>query len=279
MAAPAVVLKFGGELIEDRSHLATIVRAIANLTAKSVPLVVVHGGGKEIDAALNVVGIAKRQVDGLRITDDATLEVVVSVLAGAVNTRLVAALTAAGVSAVGLTGADGSCGRSTPAPPHRAVDGSLVDLGRVGLPVDAADVRLVQTLVRERFVPVIASIGVDEEGRLLNVNADTFAGHLAARLRAERLVVAGTTAGVLTEDGATLPVLDSGGIARLVTGRTATAGMIAKLRACEHALAGGVGEVVVVDGRGQSTLEQAAVGAPAPGTTRIAGLKTHGLQV
>lgn len=279
MAAPAVVLKFGGELIEDRSHLATIVRAIANLTAKSVPLVVVHGGGKEIDAALNVVGIAKRQVDGLRITDDATLEVVVSVLAGAVNTRLVAALTAAGVPAVGLTGADGSCGRSTPAPPHRAVDGSLVDLGRVGLPVDAADVRLVQTLVRERFVPVIASIGVDEEGRLLNVNADTFAGHLAARLRAERLVVAGTTAGVLTEDGATLPVLDSGGIARLVTGRTATAGMIAKLRACEHALAGGVGEVVVVDGRGQSTLEQAAVGAPAPGTTRIAGLKTHGLQV
>lgn len=274
MTAPAVVLKFGGELIEDRSHLATIVRAIANLAAKSVPLVVVHGGGKEIDAALKVAGIARRQVDGLRITDDATLEVVVSVLAGAVNTRLVAALTAAGVSAVGLTGADGSCGRSTPAPPHQAANGGLVDLGRVGLPVDAADVRLVQTLVRERFVPVIASIGVDEAGRLLNVNADTFASHLAARLRAERLVVAGTTAGVLTKEGATLPVLDSGGIARLVTDRTATAGMIAKLRACEHALAGGVGEVVVVDGRGQSTLEQAAVGAPAPGSTRIAGPRT-----
>lgn len=266
MAAPPVVLKFGGELIEERSHLATIVRASANLAAKSVPLVVVHGGGTEIDAALKLAGIAKRQVDGLRITDEATLEVVVSVLAGAVNARLVAALNAAGVSAVGLTGADGGCGRSTLAPRHRAVDGSLVDLGRVGLPVDTADVRLVQTLVRERFVPVIASLGVDDEGGFLNVNADTFAGHLAARLRAERLVVAGTTAGVLTSDGTTVPVLDSSGIARLVNDRTATAGMIAKLRACEQALAGGVSEVVVVDGRDQLALEHAAAGAPAPGT-------------
>src|SRR5437879_869322 len=134
MSTGPVVLKFGGELLEDRSRLATVVSAIARSAKQGVPLVIVHGGGKEIDAALRAAGIEKRQVDGLRITDEATLDVVVSVLAGAVNTRLVAALNAAGVAAVGLTGADGSCGLSAAAPPHRSVDGRLVHLGRVGVP-------------------------------------------------------------------------------------------------------------------------------------------------
>src|SRR5829696_5001555 len=111
-----LVLKFGGELIEDRVHLAQIVAALARIVSLGTPVVVVHGGGKEIDAALKVAGIEKRQVDGLRITDEATLDVVVSVLAGAVNTRLVAALGAAGLKAVGLTGADGACGLSEMAP-------------------------------------------------------------------------------------------------------------------------------------------------------------------
>jgi acetylglutamate kinase len=267
MARP-VVLKFGGELIEDPSHLATVVAAIVN-TARSNPLVVVHGGGKEIDAALQAAGIARRQVDGLRITDEATLEVVVSVLAGAVNTRLVAALAAAGVAAVGLTGADGGCGRAKLAPGHRSVDGDVVDLGRVGVPAPDADVRLLQTLVRDRFVPVVASIGMTDEGRLLNVNADTFAGHIAARLGAERLVVAGTTAGVLAGDGRTIATLDSVAIGELLNDRTATAGMIAKLRACEHALAAGVHDVIIVDGRDQSALEQAVAGAVPPNATRV----------
>ena len=98
------------------------------------PVVIVHGGGKEIDVALAAAGIAKQQVEGLRVTDERTLDVVVAVLAGSVNTRFVAALGAAGVPAVGLTGADARCGLSQPAPPHRTVDGTLVDLGRVGVP-------------------------------------------------------------------------------------------------------------------------------------------------
>src|ERR1700730_4533582 len=117
MSTRPLVFKFGGELLEDRSQLATLASAIGRMAQHGVPLVVVHGGGKEIDAALKAAGIEKRQVDGLRITDDATLDVVVSVLAGAVNTRFVAALTTAGVAAVGLTGADGACGLSAAAPP------------------------------------------------------------------------------------------------------------------------------------------------------------------
>src|SRR5471032_3437490 len=239
MAAP-LVLKFGGELLEDPIRLGTVVSAIARAAASGAPLVIVHGGGKEIDAALKAAGIEKRQVEGLRITDEATLDVVVSVLAGAVNTRFVAALNTAGVAAVGLTGADASCGLSAAAPPHRTVDGRVVDLGCVGIPDEGADMHVLHTLTADRFVPVIACIGLGRDGQLFNVNADTFAGHLAARLGARRLVIAGTTPGVRDGDGSTMPFIESKSIERLVKDRTATAGMLAKIAACQHALAGGV---------------------------------------
>jgi acetylglutamate kinase len=258
-----VVLKFGGELIEEAAKLQTVVGAIARITASGTPIVVVHGGGREIDAALKAAGIEKQQVDGLRITDERTLDVVVSVLAGAVNTRFVAALNTAGVRAVGLTGADGGCGRSVAAPPHRTTDGRTVDLGRVGVPTDAADVSVVTTLTDAGFVPVIACIGLGADGRLFNVNADTFAGQMAARLAARRLVIAGTTAGVLDNSGATIPAVDSEGVGQLIGSGTATAGMIAKLRACTDALAAGVGDVLIVDGRDAATLESAAATDPA----------------
>ena len=270
MIAAPLVLKFGGELVEDPSRLEPIIAAIATIAAHGPPLVIVHGGGREIDAALDRSGLEKRQIEGLRITDEPTLDVVVSVLAGTVNTRFVAALTAAGVAAVGLTGADGSCGLVEPAPPHRTIDGRFVDLGRVGLPCDRAEVRLLRTLLADRFVPVVASIGVGSDGKLFNVNADTFASHLAARLGARRLVIAGTTPGVLDEAGATIGALDSGAIARLVTSGTATAGMIAKLRAAERALAGGVEDVVIVDGGDHVALQGAATGAVPASATRLA---------
>ncbi len=270
MMARPLVVKFGGELLEHRAHLAEVVGGVASIAATGVPVVVVHGGGKEIDAALRIAGIEKRQVDGLRITDEPTLDVVVAVLAGTVNTRLVAALNTAGVPAVGLTGADGGCGLSVAAPPHQAVDGRVVDLERVGIPDAGADASVVRTLVAGGFVPALASIGLGRDGRLFNVNADTFAGHLAARLDARRLVIAGTTPGVLGGDGATLAALGADAIAALVGDGTATAGMIAKLRACEHALAGGVDDVVIVDGRDRAALLAAAASAAPPKATRIA---------
>jgi len=264
-----IVLKFGGELLEEASRLQTVVTAVAAIAGRGLPLAIVHGGGREIDAALKVAGIEKRQVDGLRITDEPTLEVVVGVLAGAVNTRFVAALNSAGVRAVGLTGADGGCGRSEAAPPHHTVDGRIVDLGRVGIPTSGADVSVITTLTSAGFVPVVASIGLGSDGRLFNVNADTFAGHLAARLRARRLVISGTTAGVLDGSGATIPVVDAEGVERLIGSGTATAGMIAKLRACTDALASGVGDVLIVDGRDGLALAAAAVDASPAKATRL----------
>ena len=150
--------------------------------------------------------------------------------------------------------------------------GQLVDLDRVGVPAAASSTRLLDTLLAGSFVPVIACIGVTAGGQLLNVNADTLAGHLAARLGARRLVIAGTTPGVLDAQGATLPVLESAAVAALVNAGTATAGMIAKLRACEHALAGNVDDVVIVDGRDRLALVNAALpenGAPASATRLV----------
>ena len=264
------VLKFGGELLEEPSRLALVVEAVSAAVRRGSRLAIVHGGGKEIDAALKAAGIEKKQVDGLRVTDDRTLEVVVNVLAGTVNTRFVAALTTADVDAVGLTGADAGFGLVDRAPAHRAVDGSLVDLGRVGEPSATADPRVVSLLTERGFVPVVACIGLGADGQLYNVNADTFAGHLAARLRAQRLVIAGTTPGVLDARGATMRTLERTAIEALIGGGTATAGMVAKLRACEYALAHGVGDVVIVDGRDRDALEAATRDEVPAGATRLA---------
>jgi acetylglutamate kinase len=244
----AVVLKLGGELLEEAARVNAVARAIARL-ARKAPLVVVHGGGREIDAALAQAAIPKHQIDGLRITDEATLHVVVSVLAGAVNTRLVAAINAAGGRAVGLTGADAGVAPVKPAKPHLATNGELVDLGLVGEPVRSSPPKLIKTLCGKGFVPVVACVGASQDGRLFNVNADTLAGNLAARLRVKRLVIAGATAGVLGHKGRTVTELDGASIDKLVSSGTATHGMVAKLRACRAAADAGVREVWIADGR------------------------------
>jgi acetylglutamate kinase len=264
-------LKFGGELLEDAARVAAIAQAVARI-GRAGPLVVVHGGGREIDAALSRAGIEKRQVDGLRITDEPTLDIVVGVLAGLINTRLVAALGAAGVPAVGLTGADAGIGRVTQAAPHKAASGAVVDLGRVGEPVGASKPALLADLCRKGYVPVVSSIGADKDGRLFNVNADTLASYLASRLKSPRLIVAGATAGVYAGDGTTIPQMTFADIADLIANGGVTAGMIAKLTACRSAIEGGVGEVFVADGRdtaGLAVLARYGLKAGAGKATKI----------
>jgi acetylglutamate kinase len=260
-----VVLKLGGELLEDAARLAAIARVIRR-QAVAGPLVVVHGGGREIDQAMAAAGIPKRQVDGLRVTDEATLGVVVAVLAGTVNTRFVAAINAAGGQAVGLTGADAGVAPVRPAPPFRATSGETVDLGLVGQPIGAAAPALLAALTAGGFVPVIACIGAGRGGRLFNVNADTLAGSLASRIGASRLVIAGATAGVLDERGETIPALDRRAVRALVRSGTASAGMVAKLAACREAATAGVATVAIVDGREPAALGRALAGTAYRGT-------------
>ncbi len=262
-----VVLKFGGELLEDPQRVAALASTIAK-AARRTPLVIVHGGGREIDAALARVGLEKRQVDGLRITDEPTLEIVVSVLAGIVNTRFVAALGAAGVQAVGLTGADAGVARVKPAPPHRTTSGVTVDLGRVGEPTGSDKPELLTHLCRKGYVPVVSSIAASRGGQLFNVNADTLAAHLAGRLQSPRLIIAGATAGVLESDGSTIADMTFDSVDALIASGGATAGMVAKLAACRSAIENGAREVFVADGKDLSGLAVLARSGRAPGAAR-----------
>jgi acetylglutamate kinase len=243
-----IVLKLGGELLENAEATRAMAQAIARAAAH-VPLAVVHGGGKEIDAALAKAGIPKQQVDGLRITDAPTLDIVVSVMAGAINTRFVAAINAAGGRAVGLTGADAAVAPVEPMPPFTSVAGETVSPGLVGQPVHDGVPYLLAHLLGGGFVPVVATIGAGADGTLYNVNADTMAASLAIRLGAARLLIAGTTAGVLDASGRTIAGLDRTAEQALVAGGTVNRGMLAKLQACRSALSGGVGDVVIADGR------------------------------
>ena len=262
------VLKLGGELIENEQRLKAIARAIKS-AAKTSRLVVVHGGGREIDAALAQVGIPKRQVDGLRVTDPETLNIVVSVLAGTINTRFVAAINAAGGKAVGLTGADAGVAPVEKAAPHKATSGETIDLGMVGMPVKAARPSLIEALCKKGFVPVIACVSSSKNGKLFNVNADTLAGSLAARLQAKRLVIAGATPGVLDKKNQTIVKLDKERIEKLVKSGTANAGMVAKLSACQAALRGGAKNVVIVDGRSPARVVKALAGEKTSATTKV----------
>jgi acetylglutamate kinase len=248
MTAPLTVLKLGGELIEDAHRTRALAHAIAAAAAQT-PLIVVHGGGREIDAALARAGIATHQVDGIRVTDEATLGVAISVLAGSINTRFVAAIGACGGRAVGLTGADASVAPAQPMPPLVAVDGRTVSLGFVGQPSVMGRADLLACLIAAGYVPVIASIAADRDGTLYNVNADTMAAAVAIRANAGRLVIIGTTPGVLDANRENVGTLDPATEAAMVSAGTIHAGMVAKLRACRAALAGGVPSVTIGNGR------------------------------
>jgi len=242
------VLKLGGELLEDAAAVRTAASAIVRLAARE-PLAVIHGGGRAIDAELRARGVTPRFADGLRITDSDTLDSVVAVLAGRTNTALVAAIGALGGNAVGLTGADARIGLAVKVSPLSTINGERVDLGLVGEPI-GSNVTLIADLLGLRYVPVVASVGMAADGTLLNVNADTFAAHLAAVLGARRLIVAGTTPGVLDGSGDTIPEITESDVARLTASGTAHSGMVAKLTACRHAVTGGVRDVSIVAGRG-----------------------------
>lgn len=268
MSGP-LVLKFGGELLEAPDDRRRVGRLARDLAAER-PLVIVHGGGRAVDAELARRQIAPRKVDGLRVTDAATLEAVVAVLAGSANTELVAALVAEDVRAVGLTGVDAGFGHARRATDHRTASGQVVDLGHVGDPLDP-DTALVDLLLVHGYVPVIASLGFDAAATsdglapgVLNVNADVMACRLAAALGGADLVIAGATAGVLDARGASIAELDEAGIEALIAAGTATAGMVAKLSSSRAALADGVSSIRIVDGRrlgAGDTLKSA------PGTT------------
>ena len=232
------VVKFGGSLLSDEAARRGFLKDAAAL-AKKRSLVLVHGGGPEINAALDRMGVKSSWVNGRRVTDEESMRVVEMVLSGQVNKRLVGELSRLGVKAVGLSGRDGGLLIATPAP----------DLGRVGTP-SKADPSVLKTLLAAGFLPVVSSVASGPGGEALNVNADEAAAALASALKAERLIYLTDVPGVLDAGKKTIPVIKTGKeLEKLIASGVITGGMIPKTRSCREAIKKGVGEVDIVDGR------------------------------
>lgn len=232
-----ILIKLGGSLLDDASRRDAALREIVARWNAGQDVVLVHGGGKHIDAHLAKLGIAKKTHAGLRVTDEATLDVVVQVLAGTVNKMLVSELAKLGVRAAGVSGADGGTLVATPHPP---IDG--VELGHVG-EVQSANVTLIKAMLTCGVLPVVSSIAATTGGALLNVNADAAAAALAVALRAKSLRFLTDVAGVLDADGALVPRLDAAHTRTFI--ETVTGGMKPKLQAALSALTAGVHEIVI----------------------------------
>ena len=239
-----IVIKYGGHAMTDPELRASFALDVVLLKYISLKPVIVHGGGPQIEETLERLGIQSRFVDGLRVTDDATMEVVEMVLGGTVNREIVGLIQSGGGKAIGLTGNDGRLLLVK----RRVREGA--DLGRVG-EVVAVDPVPITAVGDAGFIPVIAPIGVDEQGVTHNVNADDAAGAIASALRAEKLIQLTDVEGVKDASGKLIPQLTETDVRKLIAEGTIRGGMIPKVECCLQALRGGVARSHIVDGRMQ----------------------------
>lgn len=233
------MIKLGGTLLDAAESRFRLAREIAAFSAAGNETVVVHGGGKQMTRFLAERGIESNFVNGLRVSSPAVIDAVLKVLAGTVNHELVAAFTAAGAQAVGLSGLDASLS---------IAEQVSEELGAVGRPV-RGNPALLHLLTTSGYLPIVACVAGGEHGEIFNVNADQMAIGIASGFRADRLFFLTDVDGVRDESGATAPVLDPAAIERLISSGTATGGMQAKLEAASAALSDGVGEIVIAPGQ------------------------------
>jgi acetylglutamate kinase len=245
-----LLIKIGGTLLDTAAMRDSLARQIAALLAAGHRCVVVHGGGKQMTRFLEERGIASRFIDGLRVTTPETMDAVLKVLAGSVNTELVAALVRAGVRAVGLTGLDGGTVQAEQMCP---------ELGAVGR-VTGSDPELMALLTANGYLPVVACLAGDREGQFYNVNADQMAVACASAIRAARLIFLTDVAGVLDGAGARLNHLSMADAEKLIAGGVAKGGMRAKLNAAASALERGIGNVHIAPGMEDSVLTRVLAG-------------------
>ena len=247
-----VVVKFGGNAMVDEALKHSFARDIVLMKLVGLNPIVVHGGGPQIGQVLTKLGKTTGFIDGMRITDSETMDVVEMVLGGMVNKEIVNLINRHGGKAVGLTGKDGDFIRAKKihlkksAPEAHASE--IIDLGHVG-EVSSIDPAVVDMLGRSDFIPVIAPIGVGDDGRSYNINADLVAGKIAEVLKAEKLILLTNTPGILDKQEKLLTGLSIKDIDDLIEDGTISGGMIPKTRCATDALKGGVNSVHIIDGR------------------------------
>ncbi len=251
-AGTTFVIKYGGHAMGSAALAEGFARDVVLLKQVGINPVVVHGGGPQIKAMLDRLKIKSEFVEGLRVTDSATVEIVEMVLAGNINKQIVAAIHAAGGHAVGLSGKDAQLIEAakltrTRRDPSSSIE-QVLDLGFVGQPVRIRT-QVLEVFAKTEIVPVIAPIGLGADGHTYNINADTAAGAIAAALHARKLVLLTDVPGVLDADGHLVSELAAAAARAMIADGTAKGGMIPKLETALEALSAGVGAVHVLDGR------------------------------
>ena len=252
-----LVVKFGGHAMGEADYVSAFAADIALLDQVGARPVVVHGGGPQIGAMLEKLQIKSKFIDGLRVTDEATISVVEMVLAGGINKALVAAIAQAGGRAVGISGKDGGLITARKLMATATTEGSAIeeaiDLGFVGEP-DHVDTGVLDALNAAKLIPVVAPVGSDGSGETYNINADTAAGAIAAALGATRMLMLTDVAGVLDSDGNLITDLTVSQAEALIRDGTVSGGMIPKVETCINAVLGGAEAAVIMDGRAPHAL-------------------------
>ena len=248
-----IVIKYGGNAMIDENLKQDFARDVVLLKLVGMNPVVVHGGGPHINALLNRVGKQSQFVDGMRVTDEETMDMVEMVLGGSVNKEIVNLINQQGGMAVGLTGKDGGFIRARKLKVKSRDDDEWLDIGQVG-EVVAIDPGLITLLDSGDFIPVIAPIGVGKDGEAYNINADLVAGTLAITLQAEKLVLLTNTPGVLDRDGAVMTGLGLTRVNELIADGTISGGMLPKVQCALDAVANGVKAAHIIDGRVEHAL-------------------------
>ena len=252
-----LVVKFGGHAMGEADYVSAFAADIALLDQVGARPVVVHGGGPQIGVMLKKLQIESKFIDGLRVTDEATISVVEMVLAGGINKALVAAIAQAGGRAVGISGKDGGLITARKLMATAKTKGSAIeeaiDLGFVGEP-DHVDTAVLDALNAAKLIPVVAPVGSDGSGETYNINADTAAGAIAAALGATRMLMLTDVAGVLDSDGNLITDLTVSQAEALIRDGTVSGGMIPKVETCINAVLGGAEAAVIMDGRAPHAL-------------------------
>ena len=244
-----IVIKYGGNAMTDEKLKHSFASDIVLLKLVGINLVIVHGGGPQIDDQLTKMGKKGEFVQGMRVTDAETMDVVEMVLGGQVNTDIVNLINQHGGRAVGLSGTDGPLIRARKMMMHgKDNPKELIDIGRVG-EVESIDPEVVRLLTAQNFIPVIAPVGVGKDGESYNINADLVAGKLAEILKAEKLVVLTNTPGVLDKNGNLLTGLSAKKIDELFADGTISGGMLPKIGSALEAVKNGVNACHIIDGR------------------------------
>ena len=249
-AGKTIVVKYGGHAMVDETLKSSFAQDIVLLKFVGMNPVVVHGGGPQIGAMLQQLGIPSRFVRGMRVTDPATMEVVEMVLVGKTNKEIVSLINRHGGHAVGLSGKDGDLirARKMRMSEPGAAAGEELDIGMVG-EVAAINPMVLEALDRSAIIPVIAPVGVSDGGETFNINADLVAGKVAEALRAEKLILLTDVEGIRDDGGAIVPTLDDDRARQLIANGVIGEGMIPKVECCLEALKNGVKKTHIVDGR------------------------------